>query len=114
MILFCFLLFILEQWKPINPEEKKKYDREFLLGFQFSSASMNKPEGLPAISDVVLEKVQCLKLNMWGFLWAHKYHLMILAAGGLTSCLKARVMYLVLMFFAFVCAKSVDNVILGQ
>ncbi|XP_045929336.1 eukaryotic translation initiation factor 4 gamma 1-like isoform X3 [Micropterus dolomieu] len=45
-----------EQWKPINPEEKKQYDREFLLGFQFISASMNKPEGLPAISDVVLDK----------------------------------------------------------
>nr|XP_020451380.1 eukaryotic translation initiation factor 4 gamma 1-like isoform X3 [Monopterus albus] len=46
-----------EQWKPINPEEKKRYDREFLLGFQFISASMNKPEGLPVISDVVLDKV---------------------------------------------------------
>ncbi|XP_054649684.1 eukaryotic translation initiation factor 4 gamma 1-like isoform X2 [Dunckerocampus dactyliophorus] len=45
-----------EQWQPINPEEKKKYDREFLLGFQFTLASMNKPEGLPAISDVVLDK----------------------------------------------------------
>ncbi|XP_047247457.1 eukaryotic translation initiation factor 4 gamma 1-like isoform X4 [Girardinichthys multiradiatus] len=45
-----------EQWKPINKEEKNKYDREFLLGFQFISASMNKPEGLPAISDVVLDK----------------------------------------------------------
>ncbi|XP_057694695.1 eukaryotic translation initiation factor 4 gamma 1-like [Corythoichthys intestinalis] len=45
-----------EQWKPINPEEKKKYDRVFLLGFQFSSASMNRPEGLPAINDVVLDK----------------------------------------------------------
>uniref|UniRef100_A0A8C6TKQ6 Eukaryotic translation initiation factor 4 gamma 1 n=1 Tax=Neogobius melanostomus TaxID=47308 RepID=A0A8C6TKQ6_9GOBI len=45
-----------EQWKPINMEEKKKYDRAFLLGFQFSSASMNKPVGLPAISDVVLDK----------------------------------------------------------
>uniref|UniRef100_A0A3P8PWZ7 Eukaryotic translation initiation factor 4 gamma 1 n=1 Tax=Astatotilapia calliptera TaxID=8154 RepID=A0A3P8PWZ7_ASTCA len=45
-----------EQWMPINTEEKKKYDREFLLGFQFISASMNKPEGLPAISDVVLDK----------------------------------------------------------
>uniref|UniRef100_A0A672ZQX8 Eukaryotic translation initiation factor 4 gamma 1 n=1 Tax=Sphaeramia orbicularis TaxID=375764 RepID=A0A672ZQX8_9TELE len=45
-----------DQWKPINTEEKKKYDREFLLGFQFISASMNKPEGLPAISDVVLDK----------------------------------------------------------
>ncbi|XP_016357652.1 eukaryotic translation initiation factor 4 gamma 1-like [Sinocyclocheilus anshuiensis] len=36
-----------EQWKPINPEEKKQYDREFLLGFQFIGASMHKPEGLP-------------------------------------------------------------------
>ncbi|KAL6472010.1 hypothetical protein MHYP_G00206600 [Metynnis hypsauchen] len=45
-----------EQWKPLNPEEKKKYDREFLLGFQFISASMHKPEGLPHISDVVLDK----------------------------------------------------------
>ncbi|KAM9844721.1 eukaryotic translation initiation factor 4 gamma 1a [Aulostomus maculatus] len=46
-----------EQWKPLNPEDKKRYDREFLLGFQFSSASMHKPEGLPVISDVVLDKV---------------------------------------------------------
>uniref|UniRef100_A0A8C1WH53 Eukaryotic translation initiation factor 4 gamma 1 n=1 Tax=Cyprinus carpio TaxID=7962 RepID=A0A8C1WH53_CYPCA len=45
-----------KQWKPLDPEEKKKYDREFLLGFQFISASMNKPEGLPQISDVVLDK----------------------------------------------------------
>ncbi|XP_046874129.1 eukaryotic translation initiation factor 4 gamma 1a isoform X2 [Hypomesus transpacificus] len=45
-----------EQWKPIDPEDKKRYDREFLLGFQFSSASMHKPEGLPLISDVVLDK----------------------------------------------------------
>ncbi|KAK7155995.1 hypothetical protein R3I94_006155 [Phoxinus phoxinus] len=45
-----------EQWKPLNLEEKKKYDREFLLGFQFISASMSKPEGLPQISDVVLDK----------------------------------------------------------
>ncbi|CAI5641219.1 unnamed protein product [Oreochromis niloticus] len=46
-----------EQWKPINPEDKKRYDREFLLGCQFISASMHKPEGLPVISDVVLDKV---------------------------------------------------------
>ncbi|KAM7400638.1 hypothetical protein PAMA_005028 [Pampus argenteus] len=46
-----------EQWKPIDPEDKKRYDREFLLGFQFIGASMNKPEGLPLISDVVLDKV---------------------------------------------------------
>ncbi|KAJ8357843.1 hypothetical protein SKAU_G00206370 [Synaphobranchus kaupii] len=45
-----------EQWKPIDPEEKKRYDREFLLGFQFMGVSMSKPEGLPHISDVVLDK----------------------------------------------------------
>lgn len=55
---------LLDQWKPINPEEKKKYDREFLLGFQFIQASMNKPEGLPAISDVVLDKVRRLKKHL--------------------------------------------------
>ena len=46
-----------EKWKPIDPEEKKRYDREFLLGCQFINASMHKPEGLPSISDVVLDKV---------------------------------------------------------
>ncbi|XP_049602388.1 eukaryotic translation initiation factor 4 gamma 1a isoform X4 [Syngnathus scovelli] len=46
-----------EHWKPLNPEDKKRYDRKFLLGFQYSSASMNKPEGLPVINDVVLDKV---------------------------------------------------------
>ncbi|XP_066508160.1 eukaryotic translation initiation factor 4 gamma 1-like isoform X2 [Hoplias malabaricus] len=45
-----------EHWKPINPEEKKCYDREFLLRFQFISASMSKPEGLPHITEVVLDK----------------------------------------------------------
>ncbi|XP_056421627.1 eukaryotic translation initiation factor 4 gamma 1 isoform X2 [Hyla sarda] len=45
-----------EQWKPLNPEEKKSYDRDFLLGFQFIVASMQKPDGLPQITDVVLDK----------------------------------------------------------
>lgn len=62
-VLLSLLVRLTEQWKPINPEEKKQYDREFLLGFQFISASMNKPEGLPAISDVVLDKVQPLTLK---------------------------------------------------
>uniref|UniRef100_A0A8C6YEB4 Eukaryotic translation initiation factor 4 gamma 1 n=1 Tax=Naja naja TaxID=35670 RepID=A0A8C6YEB4_NAJNA len=52
-----------QQWKPLNPEEKKRYDREFLLGFQFMFASMQKPEGLPHISDVVLEKVNKMPLR---------------------------------------------------
>lgn len=51
------LVFFVDQWKPLNLEEKKRYDREFLLGFQFIFASMQKPEGLPHISDVVLDKV---------------------------------------------------------
>lgn len=51
------LIFLADQWKPLNLEEKKRYDREFLLGFQFIFASMQKPEGLPHISDVVLDKV---------------------------------------------------------
>ncbi|KAK5613699.1 hypothetical protein CRENBAI_017375 [Crenichthys baileyi] len=46
-----------DQSGPIDPEAKKQYDREFLLGFQFISASMHKPEGLPIISDVVLDEV---------------------------------------------------------
>ncbi|KAM4877901.1 LOW QUALITY PROTEIN: eukaryotic translation initiation factor 4 gamma 1-like [Thomomys bottae] len=45
-----------DQWKPLNLEEKKRYDWEFLLGFQFILASMQKPEGLPHITDVVLDK----------------------------------------------------------
>ncbi|KAL0973365.1 hypothetical protein UPYG_G00202500 [Umbra pygmaea] len=43
--------------RPVDPEEKKRYDREFLLGFRFMNASMSRPEGLPHISDVVLDKV---------------------------------------------------------
>ncbi|XP_078414384.1 eukaryotic translation initiation factor 4 gamma 3-like isoform X14 [Cetorhinus maximus] len=50
-----------EQWKILNPEGKKRYDREFLLGFQFIAASTQKPDGLPAISDVVLDKINQTK-----------------------------------------------------
>lgn len=60
-------VFLTDQWKPLNLEEKKRYDREFLLGFQFIFASMQKPEGLPHISDVVLDKVGGLegKLSLY-------------------------------------------------
>lgn len=36
---------------------KRQYGRDFLLGFQFMPACIQKPEGLPPISDVVLDKV---------------------------------------------------------
>ncbi|XP_054857685.1 eukaryotic translation initiation factor 4 gamma 3 isoform X2 [Eublepharis macularius] len=51
-----------EQWKPLDSEGKKQYDREFLLDFQFMPACIQKPEGLPPISDVVLDKINQPKL----------------------------------------------------
>ncbi|XP_075881122.1 eukaryotic translation initiation factor 4 gamma 3 isoform X2 [Nelusetta ayraudi] len=36
---------------------KRQYHRDFLLGFQFMPACTQKPEGLPPISDVVLDKM---------------------------------------------------------
>ncbi|XP_067423082.1 eukaryotic translation initiation factor 4 gamma 3 isoform X2 [Emydura macquarii macquarii] len=53
-----------EQWKSMDPEGKKQYDREFLLDFQFMPACIQKPEGLPPISDVVLDKINQPKLPM--------------------------------------------------
>ncbi|XP_052211936.1 eukaryotic translation initiation factor 4 gamma 1-like isoform X2 [Dreissena polymorpha] len=45
-----------DQWSPLNPEGKKHYDREFLLQFQFDSAAITKPAGLPDLPDVILDK----------------------------------------------------------
>ncbi|XP_054953135.2 eukaryotic translation initiation factor 4 gamma 3 isoform X35 [Pan paniscus] len=53
-----------ESWKPTDIEGKKQYDREFLLDFQFMPACIQKPEGLPPISDVVLDKINQPKLPM--------------------------------------------------
>nr|XP_040143992.1 eukaryotic translation initiation factor 4 gamma 3 isoform X8 [Ictidomys tridecemlineatus] len=53
-----------ESWKPSDTEGKKQYDREFLLDFQFMPACIQKPEGLPPISDVVLDKINQPKLPM--------------------------------------------------
>ncbi|XP_042748424.1 eukaryotic translation initiation factor 4 gamma 3 isoform X8 [Lagopus leucura] len=53
-----------EQWKPVDPDGKKQYDREFLLDCQFMPACIQKPEGLPPISDVVLDKVNQPKLPL--------------------------------------------------
>ncbi|XP_034388717.1 eukaryotic translation initiation factor 4 gamma 3 isoform X2 [Cyclopterus lumpus] len=40
-----------------NHSGKRQYNRDFLLGFQFIPACILKPEGLPPISDVVLDKI---------------------------------------------------------
>uniref|UniRef100_A0A8D2JL72 Eukaryotic translation initiation factor 4 gamma 3 n=1 Tax=Varanus komodoensis TaxID=61221 RepID=A0A8D2JL72_VARKO len=53
-----------EQWKPLDSEGKKQYDRDFLLDFQFMPACIQKPEGLPPISDVVLDKINQPKLPL--------------------------------------------------
>ncbi|CAL9704634.1 unnamed protein product [Knipowitschia caucasica] len=45
-----------------EPTGKRQYDRDFLLGFQFMPACVHKPEGLPPISDVVLDKMNQNKL----------------------------------------------------
>ncbi|KAI5947188.1 Eukaryotic translation initiation factor 4 gamma 3 [Manis javanica] len=53
-----------ESRKPADTEGKKQYDREFLLDLQFMPACIQKPEGLPPISDVVLDKISQPKLPM--------------------------------------------------
>jgi translation initiation factor 4G len=45
-----------DQWSPINLEGKKQYDRDFLLQLQFSTESLEKPDGLPKLPDVILDK----------------------------------------------------------
>ncbi|XP_067302408.1 eukaryotic translation initiation factor 4 gamma 3 isoform X9 [Pseudorasbora parva] len=50
--------------QPAEKNGKKQYERDFLLGFQFMPACVQKPEGLPPISDVVLDKINQNKLPM--------------------------------------------------
>ncbi|XP_022104164.1 eukaryotic translation initiation factor 4 gamma 3-like isoform X7 [Acanthaster planci] len=45
-----------DQWSPMNPEGKKQYNRDFLL--QFQQDCKEKPEGLPHIPDIVLDKAE--------------------------------------------------------
>uniref|UniRef100_A0A8C6PCN7 Eukaryotic translation initiation factor 4 gamma 3 n=1 Tax=Nothobranchius furzeri TaxID=105023 RepID=A0A8C6PCN7_NOTFU len=42
---------------------KRQYNRDFLLGFQFMPACIQKPDGLPPISEVVLDKMNQNKLQ---------------------------------------------------
>lgn len=47
----------------VESNGKRQYSRDFLLGFQFMPACIQKPEGLPPITDVVLDKVG--RLAFW-------------------------------------------------
>ncbi|XP_041479661.1 eukaryotic translation initiation factor 4 gamma 1-like isoform X3 [Lytechinus variegatus] len=51
-----------DQWSPNNPEGKKQYDRDFLL--QFQKGCTDKPDGLPNIPDIVLDKAVVMPLNL--------------------------------------------------
>ena len=51
----CSVCGLLDQWSPVNPAGKKHYDRDFLL--QFQKECTDKPDGLPNIPDIVLDKV---------------------------------------------------------
>ncbi|KAK3518895.1 hypothetical protein QTP70_014938 [Hemibagrus guttatus] len=50
--------------KPELKNGKRQYTRDFLLGFQFMPACVQKPDGLPPISDVVLDKINQNKLPL--------------------------------------------------
>ena len=59
-----------DQWSPINMEGKKQYNREFLLQLRFSKESLKKPDGLPKLPGVILDKViiLCNSLNILCFM----------------------------------------------
>lgn len=42
-----------DQWSPVNPEGKKKYERDFLLELQNEPQSRKKPENLPDVEAVL-------------------------------------------------------------
>lgn len=44
---------IKDQWSPVNPEGKKKYERDFLLELQNEPQSRKKPENLPDVEAVL-------------------------------------------------------------
>ena len=46
-----------DQWSPSNPSGKKQYDRGFLLQLQYANECLGKPDGLPELPEVILDKV---------------------------------------------------------
>lgn len=44
-----------EQWSPLNPDGKKKYDRSFLMDLRNDPQSQKKPDGLPEMEVVLKE-----------------------------------------------------------
>ena len=49
-------MYCIDLARPLNPEGKKVYDRDFLMSLRSTTLSKEKPEGLPNFSDILLNK----------------------------------------------------------
>ncbi|XP_076817515.1 eukaryotic translation initiation factor 4 gamma 3-like isoform X2 [Clavelina lepadiformis] len=45
-----------KETQELDPNEKKIYQRDFLMQFRYHSQSMEKPQGLPAIGDIMIDQ----------------------------------------------------------
>jgi len=52
-----------DQWSPLNPGGKKKYDRNFLLKLQYEPSSMTRPVNLPVLPDIILNEITHVQTN---------------------------------------------------
>jgi len=91
----AFLSLIADQWSPLNPEGKKHYDRNFLLELQYATESLEKPDGLPQLPDVVLDTVSVVKL--------YKMFLLIILCVSLSaeSTVPIFVVFIILLYAMF-------------
>lgn len=54
-----------QQCGPLNPtKQRRQYNSDFLLSLRFAKDSVIKPEGLPDVGDVVLEKINKTPLQL--------------------------------------------------
>ena len=60
MLCMNMLISLLEETQELDPNEKKIYQRDFLMQFRYHSQSMEKPQGLPAIGDIMIDQVKLL------------------------------------------------------
>lgn len=52
-----------DQWSPLNPEGKKRYERDFLMELQNDPQSKKKPENLPDIEVVLKDNTNRVSLS---------------------------------------------------
>jgi hypothetical protein len=56
-------VYLPDQWSPLNPEGKKKYERDFLMELQNDPQSKKKPENLPDLEVVLKDNTNRVSLN---------------------------------------------------